>query len=151
ASLVRSACASILLLALGLAPTPARAESVSQQVERLAGEATTAYHAGEYKKAIELLDRAYQLQPVAALLYNTAKAYERPGEDQKAAEYYTRYAASADVDPKLKPKAEAGAAALSRRPTPPEPPSPPPPPPPAVVEPSPQPPQSPAPALDKGR
>ncbi len=81
-------------------------------VEKLAAEAAGAYRAGDFAKAAELLERAYQIEPLSAILYNLAKAYEKLGQSEKAADRYARYAAAADADPKLKAKAEAHAASL---------------------------------------
>ncbi len=81
-------------------------------VEKLASDAAQAYHAGEYQRAVELLERAFKMQPVTALLYNLAKAYDRLGDSEKAADAFAKYAAAEDADPKLKAKAEARLAVL---------------------------------------
>jgi hypothetical protein len=100
----------ILVIALVLAVT-AHAEK-RNPVEKLAADAAAAYHNGDYQHAVDLLERAYKLQPVSALLYNLAKAYDKLGESQSAADLYAKYAAAEDADPKLKTKAEARLAAL---------------------------------------
>lgn len=96
----------VALVAL-TAPTRARAESAEAQVERLASEATNAYRGADYNRAVELLQRAYEIRQVPALLYNMAKAYDKLGEVDKAYEAYRRYSDSADADAKLKAKADA--------------------------------------------
>jgi tetratricopeptide (TPR) repeat protein len=84
----------------------AGAESAEGQVERLASDAVNAYKGADYNRAVELLQRAYEIRQVPALLYNMAKAYDKLGDVEHAYETYRRYADSADADPKLKAKAE---------------------------------------------
>ncbi len=93
----------------GLAATGGRAlaESPEAQVERLASEAVNAYRGADYNRAIELLQRAYEIRQVPALLYNMAKAYDKLGDIDHASESYRRYSNSADADPRLKAKADA--------------------------------------------
>lgn len=95
------------LAALILVPARAHAESAEAQVERLANEATQAYKGADYNRAVELLQRAYEIRQVPALLYNLAKAYDKLGDVDHAYEAYHRYADSADADPRLKAKADA--------------------------------------------
>jgi tetratricopeptide (TPR) repeat protein len=111
-------------------------EPPAAQVERLAKEATAAYKAADYAKAIALLERACQIHTVANLLYNLARSYEKAGAGDKAIEYYQRYLDAPDAEPKLKGKAEARITQLREgteagRPRPAEP-APPPEPPPAI-------------------
>jgi outer membrane biosynthesis protein TonB len=100
-----------VVLVLCLFASFARADK-RNPVEKLANDAAEAYRVGDYRKATELLERAYKIEKVSALLYNLAKAYEKLGEPEKAADLYQRYAGSEDADPKLKQKAEARVAAL---------------------------------------
>jgi tetratricopeptide (TPR) repeat protein len=83
------------------------AESPEAKVERLANAAVSAYKGADYKRAVELLQQAYEIRQVPALLYNMAKAYDKLGDIDHAADAYRRYANSADADPKLKERAEA--------------------------------------------
>ena len=113
-------------------------------VEKLASDAAAAYRNGDYGKAAELLERAYQAQPVGTILYNLAKAYEKQGDNEKALDRYQRYLAAEDADAKYKARAEARVAALKELLSPKaksvvEKPEPPPPPPPPVVQPPPPP------------
>jgi tetratricopeptide (TPR) repeat protein len=107
----------LVVLAVASFPSLGRAESVEAQVERLASEAVNAYKGADYNRAVELLQKAYEIRQVPALLYNMAKAYDKLGDVEHAADAYRRYADSADADPKLKSKAEARLATLdeSRR------------------------------------
>jgi len=81
-------------------------------VEKLAGDAAAAYRAADYARAVQLLERAYKLQPVSALLYNLAKAYDKLGESDRALDLYGRYSGADDADPRLRSKAEARVVAL---------------------------------------
>jgi tetratricopeptide (TPR) repeat protein len=120
----------ILVIGTLACSTPCWAEGTetpAAQVERLAREATAAYKAADYPKAIALLERACQIQKVANLLYNLARSYEKAGEGDKAIDYYQRYLDAPDAEPKLKTKAEARIivlreAAEASRPRPVEPP-----------------------------
>jgi tetratricopeptide (TPR) repeat protein len=101
-------CAALVVAWLTAAATGhARGESPEAQVERLASEAVAAYRGADYNRAIELLQHAYEIRQVPALLYNMAKAYDKLGDVDHAWDAYRRYADSADADPKLKAKAEA--------------------------------------------
>ena len=91
-----------------------RAESPEAQVERLAAEAVNAYKGADYKRAVELLQRAYDIRQVPALLYNMAKAYDKLGDIDHAYDAYRQYANSAAADPKLKARAEARLALLTQ-------------------------------------
>ncbi|MCU1281020.1 MAG: hypothetical protein JWM53_4566 [bacterium] len=99
----------IVVALAGVAATGGRAhaESAEAQVERLAADAVTAYRGADYNRAVELLQRAYEIRQVPALLYNMAKAYDKLGDVEHAYDAYHRYADSADADPKLKSKADA--------------------------------------------
>lgn len=123
----------VMVMVVVMAPSAVRAESGEAQVERLAADAVNAYKGADYNRAVELLTRAYEIRQVPALLYNMAKAYDKLGDVDHAADAYRRYADSADAEPKLKVKAEArltvleeakrkkAAAARAAAPPPPEP------------------------------
>ena len=97
----------VALTAVAATGGRAHAESAEGQVERLASEAVNAYKGADYNRAVELLQRAYEIRQVPALLYNMAKAYDKLGDVDHAYDAYRRYADSADADPKLKSKADA--------------------------------------------
>ncbi len=109
---MRIALALSLAGAVALGSRDARAESAEAQVERLANEAVNAYKGADYRRAVELLQRAYDIRQVPALLYNMAKAYDKLGDVDHAYEAYRHYVDSAAADPKLKAKAEARIVAL---------------------------------------
>lgn len=93
--------AMLLLSSAAMAAPRGRAETADQEVERLAAEAVEAYKGGRYERAVALLGRAYAIRPLAPLLYNLAKAYEKMGEDELALQYYRRYLDAGDAEPKL--------------------------------------------------
>ena len=94
-------------VALAAAPAAARSESAEAEVERLAADALNAYKGADYHRAVELLTRAYEIRQVPALLYNLAKAEDKLGDVDRAADAYHRYVQSTGADPKLKARAEA--------------------------------------------
>ena len=81
------------------------AETSGQEVERLAAEAVEAYKGGAYDKSVALLTRAYAIHPLAPLLYNLAKAYNKQNDVDNACATYKKYTEAADTDPKLLEKA----------------------------------------------
>ena len=101
----------VLALAIPARAAPTPEDVAARQVERLAAEAVTTYKAADYTRTVELLERAYAIRQIAALLYNLAKAYEKLGDQEKSVELYRRYSDSSDADPKLRVKAEARVAA----------------------------------------
>jgi len=106
--------AVVVALFCGLGPAErAAAETPEAQVERLATEAVNAYKGADYKRCIELLQKAYEIRQVAALLYNMAKAYDKLGDIDHAYDAYHLYADSAAAEPKLKARAEQRVAALA--------------------------------------
>jgi tetratricopeptide (TPR) repeat protein len=106
--------AFVVMLCGGLVPaTSAGAETPEAEVERLANDAVNAYKGADYKRAVELLQKAYEIRQVPALLYNMAKAYDKLGDVEHAYDTYRLYADSAAAEPKLKAKAELRVAALA--------------------------------------
>jgi len=103
----------VILAGSVCAAATARAETPEAQVERLAAEAVNAYKGADYKRAVELLQQAYEIRQVPALLYNLAKAYDKLGDIDHAYDAYRLYADSAAADPKLKARAEARVALLA--------------------------------------
>jgi tetratricopeptide (TPR) repeat protein len=104
---VRSLRIAIVVALVASVGARAFAESAEAEVERLAAEAVSAYKGADYKRAVELLQQAYDIRQVPALLYNMAKAYDKLGDVEHAYDAYRRYADSAAADPKLKERAEA--------------------------------------------
>jgi tetratricopeptide (TPR) repeat protein len=105
------ALAALLVWSLVAPIAYAQDDPAARQVEKLASDAAIAYRGADYQRAVELLERAYSMRQVGALLYNLAKAYEKLGETDKAIELYRRYCDSTEAEPKLRAKAEARVAA----------------------------------------
>jgi tetratricopeptide (TPR) repeat protein len=61
--------------------------------------AKSAFDAGDFAQAAQLLEEAYRLSPSSALLYNLGRAYQQAGSRQLAVEAYTRYLASEPTSP----------------------------------------------------
>ncbi len=108
--------ATAVAMSLSLSPPVARAQAapqdpIAQRVEKLAADAAVAYHGADYAKAVDLLEQAYRLRQMGVILYNTAKAYDKLGDQEKAVELYRRYSASSDADVSLRARADARIAA----------------------------------------
>ena len=67
---VRVAFVVVIVGAAGASGDARAAESAEAEVERLAAEAVNAYKGADYKRAVELLQKAYEIRQVPALLYN---------------------------------------------------------------------------------
>jgi len=102
----------LLLLSLVLGVwSPARAEeasqlSAAQRIERARGHfdrGQSLFNRAQYAAAALEFQAAYELQPLALLLWNAAQAYRKAGDDAQAVEYYKRYL---DADPTTKKRAE---------------------------------------------
>ena len=106
--------------------TPAWADDVDGRVEALAARAHADYLTGEYERAASLLLDAYRLRPVAKLLFNVAKAYDKGKMVGEAATHYRLFLTQAEPDDPLVPKAQEALAALPSQ-VPPAPIDPPPP------------------------
>jgi tetratricopeptide (TPR) repeat protein len=104
---------AITLVLSALAPRTGHAAPERKNVvEKLAEDAAAAYKAGDYQRAVDLLERAYTTQPLTALLYNLAKAHDKLGNSDKARTFYLKYAAADDADPRLRARAEQRIVAL---------------------------------------
>jgi len=104
----------VLLMSAGLgvgASAVRAAEPATARVERLARDAAVAFREADYQRAVELLERAYEIRQVANILYNLGRSYEKLGRTERAVECFRRYVESSDAEPALKSKAEARLAA----------------------------------------
>lgn len=61
--------------------------------------AKSAFDAGRFGEAAELLERAYVVRPSATLLYNLGRAYQQAGEKTRAVDAYNRYLATEKSPP----------------------------------------------------
>lgn len=92
---------SVSLIAAGLTPVHAAPSADDAQQEDAARrrarahalyeQSKTAYNAGEFGKAAELLEQAYELFQTPVLLYNLARAKESAGDSAGALSAYRRY------------------------------------------------------------
>ena len=94
---LKAALSSCLLVS----PVYAQSAGASiQTVEALAAQASAAYKAGDYERAVSLYLEAYKSQRAAAVLYNIAIIYDRKlSEPQLASAFYRRYIGAPDADP----------------------------------------------------
>jgi tetratricopeptide (TPR) repeat protein len=94
---------------------PAWAETPEEQVEHLAAEAVNAYRSADYLRAIEVLERAYQIRQFVELLFDEGKAYEKLGNIDRALDCYRRVSHSTDADNRLRSKAEGRITAIEQQ------------------------------------
>ncbi len=101
---------SALIAALLIAGTPALGSArggsdtdpVAERVELLAEEAARLYEEKKYEQAVSRYLEAYKLTPTAAILYNVAYIYDKKVKDPAVAmQFYRRYVAAPDADPKV--------------------------------------------------
>lgn len=96
-------CLVITVLVLTSVVLPAQAQRADgareKQALALFEKSLVAYRAGRFEEAIELLTRAYQLEPEPILLYNLGRAHEGLGDLERAIESYAAYLASAPDAP----------------------------------------------------
>jgi tetratricopeptide (TPR) repeat protein len=102
----------VLMGALALGPAPLTGvgeawaqDDVASQVEELSGKGATAYKAGDYDEAIGYFEQAYELEPVANLLYNIARCHEKNNNPDKALEYYEKFILAPDIEDKARESA----------------------------------------------
>lgn len=67
------------------------APSVEEQAQALYGEGEAAYAAGQYNDALQSFIAAYELIPVAGLLFNIGQAHRKLGHHREAADFFQRY------------------------------------------------------------
>jgi hypothetical protein len=79
----------VLLVFVLLTASAAGAEK--ETAKSLYEKATGAYALGNYKKAAELYERAFELKPDPALLFNGAQAHRLAGNKERAYELYRSY------------------------------------------------------------
>lgn len=98
-----------------LAPTPSYGQSddAQAQFKTLVQNARQARDAGDYAKAIELLESAYAVSPKPVLLNNIGKACEELGWYDKAVDAYKRVANDPKADPAIRTLDEARIGKLS--------------------------------------
>jgi len=85
-----------VLVVSSTVPSVAQRVDGSRQKQALAlfEDSLVAYRAGQFQEAIELLNRAYALEPEPILLYNLGRAHEGLGDLKRAIEAYEAYLAN---------------------------------------------------------
>ncbi len=87
--------AVLVLAVLGgrnAAAEPKRAEAKSQESARSYYEkATSAFGLGDYARAAELYEKAFELRADSALLYNAAQSHRMAGHKERALQLYKNY------------------------------------------------------------
>jgi tetratricopeptide (TPR) repeat protein len=76
-------------------------EENKAEFKRLTTEASAAYEQGDYARAVELFEKAYELRDVSNILYNIARIHEEAGNIDEAIAYYDQFV----VAPGIKQKA----------------------------------------------
>ena len=97
--------AAVIAAALICTSTPAWAQqddSSVAKVEALSAEGAELFRNGNFQQAIERFKQAYELVPVANLLYNIALSYERLENQDLAIQYYELFIVADDADPSVR-------------------------------------------------
>lgn len=88
----RSLALVILLVLTLVGVAPARAEASREDLARVASDqATTQYNLGRFHRAAELYARAYELYPVAPLLFNLGQCHRKLGHHERAIYFFESY------------------------------------------------------------
>lgn len=78
-----------------------RRANKKKQWNKLVNQAQKQFQDEQYNESAETLIKAYDLKPVAKLLYNAARAYEKAGKQEQAARFYQRYIDADNTDAEL--------------------------------------------------
>src|SRR4051794_34560531 len=82
---------SVLALVVLLAASPLARASNEDEARVFLDKATAAYALNKYAVAAENFEKAFELKPDPALLYNAAQAYRLAGNKERALELYESY------------------------------------------------------------
>ncbi len=80
-------------VAFGMASRP----GLAQDVEELARRGAELFQEGDFRQAAQVLQQAYNAEPVSVLLYNIARAYQQDGRCYMASEFFNDYMESGDT------------------------------------------------------
>jgi tetratricopeptide (TPR) repeat protein len=80
-----------LALALGLATSPARGDSIASRARLLFDRAETHFSLGEFKQALELYREAYRLKPLAGFLFNIGQCHRKLGRCDQAVFFFKQF------------------------------------------------------------
>lgn len=81
----------LLVLAVWLGTTLARADAVDAEAKRLALEGKKAFDTQDFETAIARYNDAYKRKPAPGLLFNLGQCYRKTGELETALSYFKRY------------------------------------------------------------
>ena len=73
-------------------------EESSAEFTDVTRQASEAYEAGDYDRAIRLFERAYELRPVSNILYNIGRIHEDAGNIDEAIEYYDQFVIAPNIE-----------------------------------------------------
>jgi tetratricopeptide (TPR) repeat protein len=96
------ACALVAPVGASHAAPAKKNDDTSSAALELFRKSETAYDEGRFAEAVELLNRAYALEPQPVILYNLGRAYESLGDPARAAESYERYLEKEPTSPDRK-------------------------------------------------
>lgn len=75
------------------------------EFDRLLGEASTKFDAGDFQGAVDAFEAAYAIRADASLLYNIGRVYEEMGSLEPAIEYYSKFARQPGIKLELREQA----------------------------------------------
>ncbi len=90
-ALLCAAVAAVIVLAPGPMTPVAWAQQNVAKAKQAYKEARKAYKDGDFAKAADLFEQAYEFDPKPALLFNIGQAYKEAGLYVQSYDYYTRY------------------------------------------------------------
>ena len=93
--------------------------SRAAQVQHLSEQGSTSYQLRDYRRANELFQQAYAIDPDPNLLYNIARCFEALGDKQTAIEKYELFISSPGADSKGRLRAQDAVRLLRTPPAPP--------------------------------
>jgi hypothetical protein len=88
---MRNLALSVLILAVASAAAAQPADPAEQESLEHYQKGVTAYDLGKFDDAVQSFQKAYELKPQPAYLYNIAQAYRQKGDAAKAVFFYKRY------------------------------------------------------------
>lgn len=99
AALASTSFASVTLAgATATAATVAQEPASSPEADKLSNEAVEAFGDKRYDEAIDLFNKAYEIDSNPNYLFNIGRVYEEKGDLKKAVEFYQRFVSQAAVD-----------------------------------------------------
>jgi hypothetical protein len=95
--------------------SPPTSDDARKEASRRFADGTRAFDGGDFRRAGELYESAYQLSPHEDPLWNAARAWHRAGELARAANLYARYLRVAPADARERAKATSSLAQLATK------------------------------------